>query len=135
MLSRREKKEEQEKGKRRRSVKNLIEDNILRTDDIVIFNEDKVPDETNGEYDEEDDFWRARVTGKTVRSDNFEWLHDGGEYSVSGLTRNLLHELVGRPQKKRISGYPYWCHPKFDYRTLDDLRKSDEKTLRRAGEV
>lgn len=46
-------------------------------------------------------------------------------YSFTGLTKELLHELVERDRDEALNGYKYWCHPEFDRRTLSDLRNSD----------
>ena len=64
-----------------------------------------------------------------------EWLHDGETYSFTGLSKELLNELVDRPHEKALNGYKYWCHPKFDYRTLSDLRSSEVSAPERKQEV
>ncbi|MDY7081477.1 MAG: DUF91 domain-containing protein, partial [Halobacteria archaeon] len=123
MTRRRQKQEEQEeKKKRRRAIEVLLERGILAPGDKVVFAEDRVPDEADREYDEENDFWRAEVTGKTGRSNNIEWLHDGEYYSFTRLSKRILNKLVDRSEDKSLNGYKYWYHPEFDYQDLDTLR-------------
>jgi len=138
MAKRREKQEKQESGTQRtRAINVLLEREILRPEDIVVYCEEQVPSELQAkfgtddieepqrEYDPDDDFWRAEVTGDTGQSDNVRWLHDENTYSFTGLTKELLKKLVDRDKSKALNGYKYWCHPKYDHRTLDDLRNSN----------
>ena len=67
----------------------------------------------------------ATVTGDTGQSDNVQWERDGEVYSFTGLTKEVLHELVGRDRDEALNGYKYWRHPEFDNRTLSDLRNSE----------
>jgi hypothetical protein len=75
-------------------VKVLLDRGGLASGDKVLLNEGNLPDAgQDGELG--DSFWRAEVTGKTGRSDNFKWLYDGGEYSATGLARTAVEELTG----------------------------------------
>lgn len=125
MTKRREKQEKQESSSRRPwALPVLLERGVLLPDELVIFAEDRVPPEADRQWDPDDEFWQGRVTGNTGQQDNVEWLHDGNTYSFTGLSKQLLHELVGRDPDKPLNGYKYWCHPEFDDRTLSDLRNS-----------
>jgi len=41
----------------------------------------------------------------------------------TGLTREILHQQVGRDKNDPLNGYAYWTHPAFDDRTLLRLRE------------
>lgn len=126
MTKRREKQEKQRASTRRPAAVNvLLERGVLRPGEEVYFNPDRVPEAADREWDKEDAFWRATVTGDTGQSDNVGWNHDGNVYSFTGLSKELLHELVDRNRDIALNGYKFWCHPDFDGRTLSDLRNSD----------
>lgn len=126
MTKRREKQEKQQRSSRRPAAVNvLLERGVLEPGEEVFFNPDQVPDEADREWEEDDEFWFATVTGKTGQSDNVRWKFDGNEYSFTGLSKELLHKLIGRDRSEALNGYKFWCHPEFDDRTLSDLRNSD----------
>lgn len=131
LTKRREKQEKQKKTSVTFTLPALLERGVLDQGDLVIFDESKVPDEIDREWDSNDNYWRARVTGMTGQQNNLEWLHDGETYSFTGLTREILNQLVGRAKDKPLNGYAYWTHPDFGERTLLDLREdnvvADEK--------
>jgi hypothetical protein len=77
--------------------------------------------------DPDEDFWRGRITGKTGRSDNIEWLHNGTEHSFTGLTRTILKKITG--EKRVVNGYRYWIHIEHDL-TLTELRQKKAGDLR-----
>lgn len=125
LTKRREKQEKQEKSSVQFTLPALLERGVLEQDDIVVFDESKVPEETDRKWDPEVDYWRARVTGMTGQQDNIEWLADGELYSFTGLAREILHQLVERDTKKPLNGYGYWTHPGFGGRTLLELREAN----------
>ncbi len=126
MTKRREKQEKQQATTRRPAAINvLLERGVLGEGDKVYFDPERVPVEANCEWSEEDEFWWGTVTGNTGQSDNVRWDHDKEEYSFTGLTKELLHELVERDRDEALNGYNYWCHPNFDGRTLSELRSSE----------
>lgn len=125
LTKRREKQEKQKQSSVTFTLPALLERGVLEEDDIVIFDQSKVPDETGSEWDPEDTYWRARVTGMTGRQNNLEWLENGELYSFTGLTREILNRLVGRDKNKPLNGYAYWTHPEFGDRTLLNLREAD----------
>ena len=84
-----------------------------------------MPADANRDWNGDDEFWWATVTGETGQSDNVRWDHDDELYSFTGLTKEVLHELVGRDRDEALNGYKYWCHPEFDNRTLSDLRNNE----------
>lgn len=103
----------------------FLERNVLAKGDTVVFDESQVPDEADREWDEEDDFWRARVTGKQGQTNALVWLHDDQPYSFTGAAKELLQQLTGRDKDKALSGYEYWTHPEFRYERLYSLRERD----------
>ena len=125
LTKRREKQEKQKKTSVTYTLPELIDRGVLKEGDIVIFDENKVPAEIDRDWDSEDDYWRARVTGKTGQQNNMEWLHDGELYSFTGLTREILYQLIGRDKDRPLNGYRYWVHPEFGDRTLLSLRNAD----------
>ncbi|WP_246999404.1 endonuclease NucS domain-containing protein [Halosolutus gelatinilyticus] len=126
MTKRREKQEKQRKTSRRPAAINvLLEREVLKPGEKVYFDPERVPEGADLEWSEDDDFWWATVTGDTGRSDNARWDHDENVYSFTGLTKELLHELVGRDRDDALNGYKFWCHPGFEGRSLSDLRNSD----------
>lgn len=93
MTKRREK---QESSTRRPAAINvLLERGVLREGERVYFGLEQIPSEADREWSEDDDFWLATITGETGGSDNVCWEHDGDDHSFTGLTKELLHELVG----------------------------------------
>lgn len=126
MTKRREKKEQQRSTERRpAAIKVLLERGVAEADENVYFDPDQVPGQADRDWAEDDEFWWATVTGKTGQSDNVRWEHDGNLYSFTGLTKELLHELIDRDRSVALNGYKYWCHPDFEGRTLSDLRNSN----------
>ena len=123
MTKRREKQEKQEStGDYQTTLSVLLERNILAEGDIVVFDESQVPDDADRKWDADDDFWRARVTGKQGQTNALVWLHDDQPYSFTGAAKELLQQLTGRDKDKALSGYEYWTHPKFDFERLYSLR-------------
>lgn len=119
---RRKKKEEQESQKRGRAIHVLLENGIIEEGDIVVFNqhETRFSVREQREYDPEEDYWRAEVTGKTGQSDNVRWLNNGKEYSFTLLTKELIEDATGtRPNS--VNGYKYW-RPEDTEKTLSQLR-------------
>lgn len=136
MTKRREKQEKQRKTSRRpAAIQVLLEREVLEPGEKVYLDPDRVPAEADREWNEDDEFWWATVTGETGLRDNVRWDHDGNVYSFTGLTKELLHELVGRDPDEALNGYKFWCHPHFDGRTLSDLRNSDASGDESEGEM
>lgn len=131
MTRRREKQERQETKSRRRAINVLLDRGVLIPGDELVFTEDRRPPESEWVIDPEPEFWKVTVTGDTGQSDNIKWLYDGETYSFSGLTRELLHHLIGRDADKPINGYKFWCHPQFDGKHLSELRNENAKAPER----
>ncbi len=125
LTKRREKQEKQKQTSVTFTLPALLERGVLEEDDIVVFDKKKVPEEADRDWNKEHDYWRARVTGETGQQNNLEWLHDGELYSFTGLTREILNQLVGRSKEKPLNGYGYWTHPDFGDRTLLNLREAN----------
>ena len=124
LTKRREKQEKQKKTSVTFTLPKLLKQGVLKEGDVVVYDERKVPGEADQEWDPEDDYWRARVTGRTGQQDNVEWLYNDELYSFTGLTREILNQLVGRNKSKPLNGYAYWTHPDFAGKTLLDLREA-----------
>jgi hypothetical protein len=125
LTKRREKQEKQKQTSVTFTLPALLEREVLTDGDIVVFDEQKVPDGIDREWDPDDQYWQARITGMTGQQNNIEWLHDGELYSFTGLTREILNQLVDRDKEKPLNGYAYWTHPDFEGRTLLKLRKEN----------
>jgi hypothetical protein len=125
LTKRREKQEKQGQTSVTFTLPALLERGVLQEGDIVIFDQNKVPENIDREWDHENDYWRARVTGETGQQNNLEWLHDKELYSFTGLTREILNQLVERNKDETLNGYRYWTHPAFDKKTLLNLREAN----------
>jgi len=123
MAKRRQKERQQSRTSSRaeRAITVLLEAGLVAEGDIVLFDEESLPDDAERDFDTEDDFWRGRITGKTGRSDNVEWLENGAEYSFTALAQDILEQTTGR--EFNVNGYPYWIHPEHEM-SLSDLRRS-----------
>lgn len=123
MTKRRQKQEKQESsGEYETTLSVLLDRGVLAEGDIVVFDEARVPEDADRGWDENDEFWRARVTGKQGQTNTLMWLHDKNLYSFTGAAKELLHQLVGRDKDKVLSGYDYWTHPEFGHERLYRLR-------------
>jgi len=122
-VTKRRKKEQERKAssRRQRAIVVLLERAVLEPGDAVQFDAMQIPAAECDEFGLPNEFWRAKITGKTGQSDNVEWLYDNQTYSFTRLTKRLLHELVGRDTSKPLNGYKYWS-PVDDDRTLSEIR-------------
>ncbi|PSP62423.1 DUF91 domain-containing protein [Halobacteriales archaeon QH_8_64_26] len=111
--------------RRHRAIDVLLERDVVRAGDTVYFDREQVPDHAEHEWDPEEDFWRATVTGKTGRSDNVEWAHDASEHSFTGLSKKLLSELVDRDPDRPLNGYKYWCREENE-NSLSTIRRETD---------
>jgi hypothetical protein len=122
VTKRREKEQERKaSSRRRRAIVVLLERDVLEPGDFVQFDSTQILAAERDEFGLPDEFWRAKITGDTGRSDNVKWLYDNQTYSFTRLTKQLLHELVGRDTSKPLNGYKYWC-PEDDDKTLSEIR-------------
>jgi hypothetical protein len=130
MTQRRAKQEQKSSSQRRtRAIEVLLERGVLVPGDIVTVLSEKRPS-TEYVEDRNERFWKAKVTGKRGRSNNFRWLHDDQEYSATGLAKTILEFATGE-RPNALNGYKYLCHPDFNNRTLSDLRNSRVKASER----
>ncbi|MFC6939138.1 hypothetical protein ACFQE8_04060 [Salinirubellus sp. GCM10025818] len=126
MTKRREKDAEQEaRGEYQTTLDILREEGLVEAEEKVYFDPEKIPASAPQEWDEDDEFWWATVTGKTGQRNNVRWEHAETEYSFTGLSKELLHRLVDRDKEEALNGYDYWCHPYYGGQTLYDLRSAD----------
>lgn len=117
------KRKQEESGREPNTFKVLMDRDVLKKDDIIEF--DKKEKYLNGDYEycpEDGDFWKARVTGKRGQSNNFEWLHDGKEYSISDMTETMISKLRGEKVTSR-QGPKFWNHPDFENKTLLKIKE------------
>ncbi len=123
MAKRRKKERQQERtgDRAKRAITVLLEAGLVQEGDEVVFDGESVPDNATHTYDPDDDFWRGRITGKTGRSNNVEWLENGSEYSFTALAQQVLEEATG--EEFNVNGYPYWRHPDHGM-TLSELRRT-----------
>jgi hypothetical protein len=124
LAQRREKQRKQSGSRRRAAYPVLLDRGVLRPGDLLIFDLDRIPDEAERDWDPDDPFWQARVMGDTGRREAVEWSHDGETYSFTGLTKELLNQLIDRNKEVALNGYKFWTHPEFENRRLRDLRNS-----------
>ncbi|MBX0296946.1 endonuclease NucS domain-containing protein [Haloarcula nitratireducens] len=135
LTKRREKQEKQGKPSVTFTLPALLDRGVLEKGDIVVFDESEVPEDIDREWNPEDDYWRARVTGMTGQQNNIEWLYNSEVYSFTGLTKEILYQLVERDKDNALNGYSYWTHPDFGGRTLLELREDNvERRERRSDE-
>lgn len=123
MAKRREKERQQSSSSNRaeRAITVLLEGGLVDEGDVVVFNEEKIPDDADPVYDSDDEFWQGRISGKTGRSNNVEWLENGVEYSFTALAQTVLERATDR--EFNVNGYPYWIHPEYEM-TLAELRRT-----------
>jgi hypothetical protein len=124
MAKRRQKERQQSRSSSRadRAITVLLEAGLVEEGDIVVFDPAKVPEDAEEPYDADDDFWRGRVTGKTGRSNNVEWLENGSEYSFTALAQEVLERVTDR--EFNVNGYSHWRHAEYDM-TLSELRRTE----------
>lgn len=102
------------------TIELLLNEGVLEAGTQLVFDESKVPDDADQPYDSSERFWRSEITGKTGQSNNVEWLHNGEEYSFSGLAQTILEQISDHSGP--VTGPDYWRHPEFDDRLLVELR-------------
>lgn len=98
----------------------LLDEKLVEAGDQLVFDESKVPTETDQPYDSSERFWQCEVTGKIGQSDGVKWLYNDEEYSFSGLAQTILEQIS--EHTGAVTGPDYWRHPGFDDRRLVDLR-------------
>lgn len=128
MTKRRKKETQQKSGQRQFTFDILRRKGILQEGDELVFDDsllgaDWMPDDLTRQWDPEDNFWKAVVTGKEGQSDNVRWCYNDEEYSFTGLTRATLRELYGEEDPPFNDAFGYWTHPDFDGKTLRALRE------------
>jgi hypothetical protein len=101
---------------RPRTFNFLVNKNILKAGDIITL-KNELPEYLT--FDESDNKFLAKVTGKLGRSNLVEWLYDNHEYSISGLTWHIFTEFHpdgGNPGG--LNGNYHWMK---DNKTLLEL--------------
>lgn len=124
-MAKRREKERQQGGSTDRSgraINVLLDAGLVEQDDIVMFNQEKLPDGADRQYNANDEFWRGRITGKTGRNNDVEWLENGLRYSFTALAQEVLKRATGR--EFNVNGYPYWRHQEHGI-TLTELRRTE----------
>ena len=93
---------------RPKTMKILIENNLVAVDDQLIL-QFGLPSHVI--FDPDDPTFKAAITGKLGQSDAVRWEKDGREYSISALTWMIFKDL--HPEKKDpggINGNWHWVH-------------------------
>lgn len=136
-MTRRREKQERQSGPSdyRTTLDILLEEGVLERGDRVYFDQEQVPDTAERDWSEDEEFWWATVTGETGQRNNVRWEHDSEEYSFTGLSKEILHKLVGRDKDNALNGYKYWRHPNYGDRTLYELRDEDISAADRDDEA
>ena len=104
-------KEEQEKSKRKyrpKTMKILIENNLVQEGDIIYL-KNGLP--SHLKYEENNPVFKATITGKLGRSDAVLWEYDRNEYSISALAWKIFKDL--HPDKKDpggVNGNWHWVN-------------------------
>ncbi|AHG05424.1 hypothetical protein HALDL1_16560 [Halobacterium sp. DL1] len=138
MTKRREKDERQQSNRRRSTFSVLIDRGVLREGDELLFNEDLLdkdwmPDGLEEQWNPEDGFWQAVVTGKTGQRNNVRWCHNDEEYSFTGLTRAILQNIRTTDNPHFDDAFGYWTHLAFGRKSLTTLRKEQTTGSSREG--
>lgn len=122
MAKRRKKDEEQgdETSRAKPAINVLLDEGVVEEGDRVIFNEAKIPADADREFDPDDEFWQAELTGEIGRS-AIRWLETGEKHSVTGLAGEILERATGETHD--VNGYPRWCHTEYEMKTLTELRR------------
>lgn len=110
---------------RPKTMKILIENNLVAADDQLTLNF-AVP--SHIQFDPNDPTFKARITGKLGQSDAVRWDKDQKEYSISALTWMIFKEL--HPEKKDpggVNGNWHWVHSSGE--TLWDIAEKHLQTL------
>lgn len=93
---------------RPKTMKILIENNLVAVDDQLIL-QFGLPNYVI--FDPDDPTFKAAITGRLGQSDAVRWEKDGREYSISALTWMIFKDL--HPEKKDpggINGNRHWVH-------------------------
>lgn len=104
-------KEEQEKSKRKyrpKTMKILIENNLVQEGDIIYL-KNGLPSYL--QYEENNPVFKATITGKLGQSNAVLWENDGNEYSISALAWKIFKDL--HPDKKDpggVNGNWHWVN-------------------------
>ncbi|WP_227777222.1 McrB family protein [Haladaptatus pallidirubidus] len=98
----------------------LLDEGVLQAGDELVFDEEKVPENSDPPYDPSDSFWRCEVTGRVGQSNGVRWLFNNEEYSFSGVAQAILEQASDH--RSRVSGTSYFRHPDFDNKLLVELR-------------
>lgn len=128
MTKRREKEKQQQSNRRKSTLIVLRDRGVLQEGDEVLFNEeflakDWMPDDAEDQWDSDDDFWRATITGKWGQRNNVRWHYDNETYSFTGLTREVLRDLYDEEDPYFSEVFSYWVHTDFGNTQLSQLRE------------
>ena len=115
----------EEQSGRSLSIHAAIEQGLVEAGDVLLFNERRIPEVADREYNAEDPYWQCEVTGDLGQADNVRWLGgDEGLYSLSGLARRILNELGD--DDLAVNDPIHWCVPEHGNEELRKLVTSAE---------
>ena len=123
-IQRKEEKESKKERYRPRTMRIIIENNLLKEGD-KIYLKNALPNYI--QFDGKDSTFSATITGKLGQSNAIKWDKDGKEYAISALTWQLFKEF--HPENKDpggVNGNWHWVTEKGV--TLWDLAENYWKT-------
>ncbi len=119
-------KEEREKKARKYAKKSLIillENGAVQAEEEIRL-KSALPSHVN--YDQNDDTFKAFITGKTGQSNGIRWAKDGKEYSISKLTWCIFKDLHPEQEPvKSVNGTAHWVN--FKGESLWSMAKEIDK--------
>ena len=102
--------EKTQRSRRPTSIRMLLEKNLIKVGDILQLCKDKLPSHLQPYYDgKQTEYYQVRVTGKSGKANNVEWLLDDKEYSISNVSHHVFVNL--HPDKQHpgaLSAADYW---------------------------
>jgi hypothetical protein len=98
-IQQKEELQEKKAGKRQRTMKILIENNLLKEGD-KIYLKNSIPKFMK--FEKDNPYYSATITGKLGQNDAIKWDFDSKEYSISYLTWILFKD--NHPEKKDPGG-------------------------------
>ncbi len=107
-IKRKEEHEHSSKKTRPKTMKILIDNNLVRTGD-TLYLKHGLPEHVK--YDENDPIFKATITGKHGQSNAVTWEKDKKEYSISALTWKIFKDL--HPDNKDpggVNGNGHWVN-------------------------
>lgn len=109
-IQKKEERQEKKAGNRQRTMRILLENNLLRVGDKVYLK--------NGlpkymKFEKDNPMFSATITGKLGQSNSIRWDYDHQEYAISALTWHVFKELhPARKDPGGLNGNWHWVNEK-----------------------